>query len=998
LTRCTVSGLFFVGLFGVLGTHAAFGEDWSAYSIAPIPRIEISMHSEEIRALAVSGDGKYILTASVDKTARLWRANDGHLERIIRLPFDGGHDQVRTHEGKLYAAAFSPDGRWALLAGYTIASYAKKAPFFFFAVDLRATDAAGAPQLRYGGVADLPTAVQTMAMSSDGSFIAVCLTGSAGLLVFDWSTVLEGKPKAMARDVLEADDACYGVDFSPQNDLAISTRRGAIRLYRHQTNFSKPEVIVTGIPRPKHPRFSPDGNSLAFGSDTSPQFGLIDLRTSSDRRVLVRHADKDANIRGFFSVEWSGIGEFVVVGGETRDTKQGVLYRYGQQGRGGEERLSTSARRIDDMRRLPDGSVAFVGAAPEIGVVDRGGKMRWRQRADTIALSPDRAELRVSEDGSEILFKASDDVSSWLAFDTRATPDGSLRMVGAPEPRFPMPQRQSTKVHFEVTDDREGVSVNDKRVALLPEERVLDHLVSSNPTVSYIGTSWFIRQVDATGQSRWAAAVSAEVDAIALSKDETLIVAALTDGTIRWFRTDDGVEVFALLALRNGTDWVGWIPSGYYVSSPAGDNFIGWHINRPLGPGQYDVDFYRAVQFDRVLYRPDIVRSFLSARGSRSVDRIVNESAAFDVAHLNDIAPPDMSIAVVGQRVEAGTRVALLQLSGTARKLAMEDWTLFVNGIPLTPTADRRLSGAEQLAFQRPVTIPIGSGHTDLRLESFNGRSLGIAEYSIDGAESRSARPGTLFLAAIGVSAYDDKRVPSLRYAARDATDMTALYSRLGSGFFRGVKTMLIADGAGIEPTSENIAHLTDFFSAARGEDTVVLFLAAHGISDSAGNYYMLPKEAEMSDVQKILHDRPGGQSLVSWRFFFDLLRNTAGRRLLIVDTCSSGNIGGTFDAHSLAKRSLSSSFALMTAAKGSEESQETDVVGHGIFTYGLLDALQRGPTSDRTGYLSLSEAFMRVTHEVEALRNPRAGPQTPQLVAPPPLIDMAIVGAATPH
>ena len=47
-----------------------------------------------------------------------------------------------------------------------------------------------------------------------------------------------------------------------------------------------------------------------------------------------------------------------------------------------------------------------------------------------------------------------------------------------------------------------------------------------------------------------------------------------------------------------------WAPDGYYTSSVYGDNYVGWHLNR--GKDQAP-DFYRAVQFDRILYRPDRV-------------------------------------------------------------------------------------------------------------------------------------------------------------------------------------------------------------------------------------------------------------------------------------------------------------------------------------------------------------------------------------------------------
>jgi serine/threonine-protein kinase len=61
---------------------------------------------EEVHQAAVSPDGRLLLTASFDGKARLWSFQSGKLIR-----------DLGTHDGVAFAAAFSPDGRWAASAG-----------------------------------------------------------------------------------------------------------------------------------------------------------------------------------------------------------------------------------------------------------------------------------------------------------------------------------------------------------------------------------------------------------------------------------------------------------------------------------------------------------------------------------------------------------------------------------------------------------------------------------------------------------------------------------------------------------------------------------------------------------------------------------------------------------------------------------------------------------------------------------------------------------------
>lgn len=76
--------------------------------------IETGMHTARIADNAPSADGRYLITASVDKTARVWNLSTGNLVQTVYLPFGQGH------EGEVYGAAVSPKGNIAAIAGWAL--------------------------------------------------------------------------------------------------------------------------------------------------------------------------------------------------------------------------------------------------------------------------------------------------------------------------------------------------------------------------------------------------------------------------------------------------------------------------------------------------------------------------------------------------------------------------------------------------------------------------------------------------------------------------------------------------------------------------------------------------------------------------------------------------------------------------------------------------------------------------------------------------------------
>ncbi|VFN05193.1 MAG: WD domain-containing protein, G-beta repeat-containing protein, partial [Candidatus Kentron sp. G] len=73
--------------------------------------IDTGGHKAQIRNVLFTPDGRRLFSVSDDKTIRVWDVASGKLLRTLRGQVGQGH------EGKLFAGALSPDGKWLAVGG-----------------------------------------------------------------------------------------------------------------------------------------------------------------------------------------------------------------------------------------------------------------------------------------------------------------------------------------------------------------------------------------------------------------------------------------------------------------------------------------------------------------------------------------------------------------------------------------------------------------------------------------------------------------------------------------------------------------------------------------------------------------------------------------------------------------------------------------------------------------------------------------------------------------
>ena len=125
----------------------------------PFPRIEAGMHTAPINRIDVDAQERFLVTASDDKTARVWNLATGELLTVLRPPLGPGN------EGKLFAVAIAPDGATVATAGW---SAEPDHDIYLF------DRASGRLQRRIPG---LPNVIFHLAYSPDGRYLVAALCG-----------------------------------------------------------------------------------------------------------------------------------------------------------------------------------------------------------------------------------------------------------------------------------------------------------------------------------------------------------------------------------------------------------------------------------------------------------------------------------------------------------------------------------------------------------------------------------------------------------------------------------------------------------------------------------------------------------------------------------------------------------------------------------------------------------------------------------------------------
>jgi TPR repeat protein/ferredoxin len=247
---------------------------------------------------------------------------------------------------------------------------------------------------------------------------------------------------------------------------------------------------------------------------------------------------------------------------------------------------------------------------------------------------------------------------------------------------------------------------------------------------------------------------------------------------------------------------------------------------------------------------------------------------------------------------------------------------------------------------------------------------------------------GNAHAVVIGIDIYEDRGITNLKFARADAEELYKVLIDPELGRFSPDNVILLLDE---EATERNIRSAigTQVKRRAGVDDIVYVYYAGHGSAEiepvcryqDGLEKYLVPHDARLDDLFAT------GIPMNEIQRYFSRIESR--QIIFFIDSCYSGEAGGrTFQNPNYQRRAaLTTEFLddisgegrlVVTACDVNEVSLEVPTLGHGLFTYYLIEGLKGEADRDNDEKVSLHELYEYISESVSHHAREMGGSMNP--------------------
>lgn len=450
---------------------------------------------------------------------------------------------------------------------------------------------------------------------------------------------------------------------------------------------------------------------------------------------------------------------------------------------------------------------------------------------------------------------------------------------------------------------------------------------------------------------------NAEVTSLLFSPDKRMLISHSLDGVTKFWELDSGREFFEHIHLGDH-DWLVKNPDGYFTGTDQARKFI--HF--VSGNTTYSVD-----QFFHEFYRPDLLPKFFQ-RGS------IDESQGIP-GKLKNSPPPTVKIALLPH---AGNKVELM-VRMTDNGAGVQNLRILHNGksMALNRGTLTYPDGKDQ-HFTYKQEVDLIGGTNTFSAVATNKDNVESDSRSVEFFTESDTKHSVCYILAVGINEYKNSKL-NLNYAKPDAESFSKIVNAQSASLFNKVELVTLYDK---DATRQRILmELDKLAGEIHQEDVFVLYYAGHG-SMVDNKFYFIPTENSRLYDPGTLQKEGIEASVLQEK----LKSIRALKQLIVMDACQSGGsvemlaTRGATEEKAIAQLSRSTGIHVMASAGSEQFATEFAELGHGLFTYVLIKALEGAADgAPKDGKVTIYELKSFIDDQVpEMTRKLKGKPQYP--------------------
>ncbi len=411
------------------------------------------------------------------------------------------------------------------------------------------------------------------------------------------------------------------------------------------------------------------------------------------------------------------------------------------------------------------------------------------------------------------------------------------------------------------------------------------------------------------------------ITSICFSPDARRLISSTIDGITKIWDIESGREIMTHFSIGR-SDWLVTTPQGYF--SGTGD--AQKQVFFVKGMESYTLDRF----FDK-FYNPEQIKKAFEQG---------NDDVRQGLLHrLKQFPPPEVEITTpkTGKQVGEPLIEVLAKISNTGGGL--QSVALVHNGKVVTRKKEdyyARLPTGKSLYQKFRVELVPGLNAIEVvaaNKDNIESQSSQILVH-YDAAEDETV----CYVLVIGINEYKNPAL-NLNYAYDDALAFAHVIEQAGGPLYNRIEIHKLLNQ---EATRANILGVLDILSQKiKSNDVFYLYYAGHGTLVNNEFYFVPTENTHLYSADKLKRNGIPASLLQQ-----KLLKINALKQLLLIDACQSGGSvellaqRGAKEEKAMAQLSRSAGIHVLSAAGSQQFATEYARLGHGVFTYVLLEAL----------------------------------------------------------